>query len=317
MSAVASATVVGEKHDLASEPSPEQSPTGFTAVNGREQATSAMNGTSELPTPQAQNNERDNSLERGHSNREPSDKDSHIPDVPSIGNLEQTENIFTSDGNPAMPNHKRKRSNSGDRRISPETSPQAQSVPQSSAPLSCDSTNSQSQRINSSSTTNPPAGSEYDSPSRTIQPDHVSVDKLDDVKATPSNNFAWDNYDSQAMNSSQRLAHQVDSSDAQLAEALQQDVQNVTVHPENTAGEAHSQQIANYSQHQPPTQVAPKRKRVFSNRTKTGCMTCRRRKKKCDEQHPSCKFSVIPYSPLQYFVLHSHTDISTFLSRRQ
>ncbi len=33
-----------------------------------------------------------------------------------------------------------------------------------------------------------------------------------------------------------------------------------------------------------------RRKRVFSNRTKTGCMTCRRRKKKCDEQHPECKF---------------------------
>ena len=32
-----------------------------------------------------------------------------------------------------------------------------------------------------------------------------------------------------------------------------------------------------------------RRKRVFSNRTKTGCMTCRRRKKKCDEQHPECE----------------------------
>lgn len=32
-----------------------------------------------------------------------------------------------------------------------------------------------------------------------------------------------------------------------------------------------------------------KRKRNFSNRTKTGCMTCRRRKKKCDEQRPECK----------------------------
>ena len=32
-----------------------------------------------------------------------------------------------------------------------------------------------------------------------------------------------------------------------------------------------------------------KRKRVFSNRTKTGCLTCRRRKKKCDEQKPECK----------------------------
>lgn len=31
-----------------------------------------------------------------------------------------------------------------------------------------------------------------------------------------------------------------------------------------------------------------KRKRVFSNRTKTGCQTCRRRKKKCDEAKPEC-----------------------------
>ena len=33
-----------------------------------------------------------------------------------------------------------------------------------------------------------------------------------------------------------------------------------------------------------------RRKRVFSNRTKTGCMTCRKRKKKCDEQKPECEF---------------------------
>ena len=32
-----------------------------------------------------------------------------------------------------------------------------------------------------------------------------------------------------------------------------------------------------------------KRKRNFSNRTKTGCMTCRKRKKKCDEDRPECK----------------------------
>jgi len=36
--------------------------------------------------------------------------------------------------------------------------------------------------------------------------------------------------------------------------------------------------------------VDPKRrKRVFSNRTKTGCITCRRRKKKCDEGKPECQ----------------------------
>ena len=34
------------------------------------------------------------------------------------------------------------------------------------------------------------------------------------------------------------------------------------------------------------------RKRVFSNRTKTGCLTCRKRKKKCDEHKPECEFFV-------------------------
>lgn len=35
-----------------------------------------------------------------------------------------------------------------------------------------------------------------------------------------------------------------------------------------------------------------KRKRNFSNRTKTGCLTCRKRKKKCDEAKPECKWSL-------------------------
>ncbi len=41
-----------------------------------------------------------------------------------------------------------------------------------------------------------------------------------------------------------------------------------------------------------------KRKRNFSNRTKTGCMTCRRRKKKCDENKPECKFKIFKAFPL-------------------
>jgi len=32
-----------------------------------------------------------------------------------------------------------------------------------------------------------------------------------------------------------------------------------------------------------------RRKRQFANRTKTGCITCRRRKKKCDEGKPECR----------------------------
>jgi hypothetical protein len=33
----------------------------------------------------------------------------------------------------------------------------------------------------------------------------------------------------------------------------------------------------------------PVRKKKFSRRTKTGCMTCRKRKRKCDETHPTCR----------------------------
>lgn len=36
-----------------------------------------------------------------------------------------------------------------------------------------------------------------------------------------------------------------------------------------------------------------KRKRNFSNRTKTGCLTCRKRKKKCDEAKPECKLAEV------------------------
>ena len=38
-----------------------------------------------------------------------------------------------------------------------------------------------------------------------------------------------------------------------------------------------------------------KRKRNFSNRTKTGCLTCRKRKKKCDETKPECESAGPPW----------------------
>ena len=47
-----------------------------------------------------------------------------------------------------------------------------------------------------------------------------------------------------------------------------------------------------------------KRKRVFSNRTKTGCMTCRKRKKKCDEAHPECKLCHISRVSKIYFLTY-------------
>ncbi|PFH62604.1 hypothetical protein XA68_12856 [Ophiocordyceps unilateralis] len=45
---------------------------------------------------------------------------------------------------------------------------------------------------------------------------------------------------------------------------------------------------AEHGQDSVPQHDAKKRKRNFSNRTKTGCLTCRKRKKKCDEHKPEC-----------------------------
>lgn len=47
--------------------------------------------------------------------------------------------------------------------------------------------------------------------------------------------------------------------------------------------------IGDRSMSSAPGTDGKKRKRNFSNRTKTGCMTCRKRKKKCDEARPECK----------------------------
>jgi hypothetical protein len=45
---------------------------------------------------------------------------------------------------------------------------------------------------------------------------------------------------------------------------------------------------------QNPFQAGPKNKRDFYRKTKTGCMTCKRRKKKCDKARPHYKLP--PYS---------------------
>ena len=96
-------------------------------------------------------------------------------------------------------------------------------------------------------------------------------------------------------------------SDDQIGEALRR-ATSQTDHGEypNTSPEADDRSISYYGgqysseqrqnamlQHDPK-----KRKRNFSNRTKTGCMTCRKRKKKCDETKPEC--TPISYAPCSF-----------------
>ena len=69
------------------------------------------------------------------------------------------------------------------------------------------------------------------------------------------------------------------------------------------------QQYGDYDRSSSGVQVdreGKRRKRIFSNRTKTGCMTCRKRKKKCDELHPECKnpFPLLPRRTTRELELH-------------
>ncbi|KAL4981318.1 hypothetical protein BDW68DRAFT_93991 [Aspergillus falconensis] len=133
---------------------------------------------------------------------------------------------------------------------------------------------------------------------RTSPQAHSRPDEGENTRRS-STNASWQEYDAQLLSQTQR-AQQIDASDAQLAEALQREAQGPGAVQKNwdggsrpvVEGSIPSEQASTSSfpqdRSQHAAQVAPKRKRVFSNRTKTGCMTCRRRKKKCDEQHPAC-----------------------------
>jgi len=87
------------------------------------------------------------------------------------------------------------------------------------------------------------------------------------------------------------------NTDQQIGEVLQRASQSMDAqrHHEYDHGSPDDDRSANpysygHDQREMSVQSDPKkRKRNFSNRTKTGCMTCRKRKKKCDETHPECK----------------------------
>lgn len=121
-------------------------------------------------------------------------------------------------------------------------------------------------------------------------------DGTDDIRSSSASG-TWQDYNSQLISQAQR-AQQIDT---QLAEALQRESQSHNLTQNDMRGgncpidDALEQSAPSVSAAREPSEAAaqsptaaPKRKRVFSNRTKTGCLTCRRRKKKCDEQRPAC-----------------------------
>ncbi|RAL13604.1 acetyltransferase [Aspergillus homomorphus CBS 101889] len=300
MATVASASVVHD-NEAEKEAKAGSSPSRFTAVNGRESlASGAATPTSSTSRLSARDNPAVESTasDRTSKNRgdAPSRYDGSTRDVDyaELGNIEGDQEDQESRHSLSSPEplsrNKRKRSESREQEQANGTSHKA---PRSPDPRLDDS-------VGSSMQPSPENGVVISQGESDIKPisTHSRPDENGELRTTSANS-AWHEIDSQLVKQAQRAQH-LDATDAQLAEALQREANDLDMSPkgwstnsrppESSVQNEQSVLMPSLSQERPHTavQVAPKRKRVFSNRTKTGCMTCRRRKKKCDEQHPAC-----------------------------
>ncbi|PYH47703.1 acetyltransferase [Aspergillus saccharolyticus JOP 1030-1] len=300
MATVASASAMHDQ-EAEQESKAESSPFRFTAVNGRENVTSgaaiSTTSTRRLSTHENQAAEGPVSIcspKIGADCVSRYDETKENSGYAERDNMERSQDDQRSGRTLSSPEplgrSKRKRSESREERRGNGAS---HKVLKSPDPRLDDSIASSIQR-------SPPNGAvtsqgESDAKQTPVQ---SRLDENGDARIT-SGNTVWHEIDSHLVKQAQRVQH-LDASDAQLAEALQREANGNDLSPKgwNTndrpiEGSSQSEQatsVPSISQERPhpAVQVAPKRKRVFSNRTKTGCMTCRRRKKKCDEQHPAC-----------------------------
>ncbi|KAB8229252.1 acetyltransferase [Aspergillus alliaceus] len=296
MTAVASASMINEHES--EESRADHSPSRFTAVNGKDPLVSSTPASiSAVPgLANADEDSRELSEQWGKSGYDDTISRSE-EQVRENGNLKDDQEDQQSQRSPSqcaislISRNKRKRSGSDtheDNAYSTHKSPKSPtSHPDDIADLNA-----------RPCTSNGSASSQTDHEFKNTPPAMNSKPEGSEDSRT-SANTTWHEYDAQLVNQAQR-AQQIDASDAQLAEALQREAQGHDAAQKNwstvgrsTGVPAQNEQTSSLSgfpqdRSQNAVQVAPKRKRVFSNRTKTGCMTCRRRKKKCDEQHPAC-----------------------------
>ena len=277
----------------------ETSPPGFTAVNGQDSGPNGVSSANDSPRTT------DSTIKVGgdyHEARGSNNSASRPPTPPTAsednnremtnGNHKEHHETRSHDSSPTA--HKRKRSQSDDGDVSSSSNSRYNHSPSQtdnrprqndgryygSAPP--DSTTRRSSH-------DPTVGSETRHSHGPNGHMHSHTNSWNDRgQAVQSNHHAHGRH----------LEH-LEKSEAILREALQRDSQlhdtpnrtwGVPTRSEGDSGDG--EQYGHYSQDGTPTgsgQGNPKRKRVFSNRTKTGCLTCRRRKKKCDEGQPQCK----------------------------
>lgn len=295
----ASSPILGN-HEGEKEPNANHSPTRFTAVNGRDMASSASipmpPPTAELPNGQedAQENhgtgENDTLLGRDRNGLVTGVNQENQSSLPKVSSFQYGTSNNTG--------NKRKRSQSEEQQR-PQHLHGSTNAPRNPA-YTQDECREPSSLPTSSNNTVALHGDQGYKGNSSPTPGYSHHNENDDSRLA-STSGSWHEYDSQLASQAQRT-QQVDTSDAQLVEALQRETHSNDAVQKNWGTMNRPMEIS--SQENPlssmsslterprsAVQVAPKRKRVFSNRTKTGCMTCRRRKKKCDEQHPACELA--------------------------
>ncbi|KAI9822760.1 MAG: Maltose acetyltransferase [Thelocarpon impressellum] len=294
----------------------ESPPSRFTAVNGRDSSASAATlngdgdrasrpGSTDRPTmvhprdvsPKRRQRE---DVVRLAAQRERAQQDESRADATQAGRPSSSNHAARSDAYPGSTSrpgtHKRKRSGSAERPSSSSGSYDSRGPPRS-PPREHGRETEHHRRARSSSES--PRRDAYD-PARSDRSARRDEGSRDDARAEGQryghgSRGSWGSYDEQ------RADSPGSRSDARLAEALRRDSLNVeSIADSRMAGSpddddrgSHDPRGAEYGTDRTPTSGVQvdhrRRKRVFSNRTKTGCMTCRRRKKKCDEQKPECK----------------------------
>lgn len=316
MSAVASVASVNLGHDPATHPDTYNSPSRFTTVDGREQPLTPFNGAVDaLPGMPTDSQRRPSELDRAVQPTTQEEDSGTFFDSSAVAH-DSDKYLATACRSSGGNKNKRKRSESDERPVSSSTNYQThRSVSRSPAPRAEERVDPQIQEIpaNGVAVPNSHVPSDGEGTHFSSQSGYSTIERNNDIH--PTVGPTWEGYDP-ALPGHGQLTHTIDT-DVQLAEALQRDVhQGPEGASKNWATSARSEdgggdpnrKFSSYAGSPtttaavspPPTsqdrqsiqQVGPKRKRVFSNRTKTGCMTCRKRKKKCDEQHPSCEFSL-------------------------
>jgi hypothetical protein len=296
MTAVTAAPIPVGNHTSEKDTNYETSPPGFTAVNGQDSGANGVSSANDSPRTT------DSTIKVGGDYREArgSVHSASRPPTPpprpedehhelTNGSHKEPHKSRSGDSSPAV--HKRKRSHSDDGDISSSSNSRYNNSPPQTAdgPVQTD-------------------GRYYGS----APPDSTTRHSSHDVAHGPedrhshgpnghthSHASSWGDRGQAAPANHHPHGRHLEQSEAILREALQRDSQlhdtpnrswGVPTRSEGDSGDG--EHYGHYSQDGTPTGSGPgnpKRKRVFSNRTKTGCLTCRRRKKKCDEGQPQCK----------------------------